>query len=751
MPTTSIDESVSRIQFAYANGLISNGVVVTSIAQWRAVLPEGTFSAAQSKIRWLVRNHTVNGIALPNVENVYAFIRQQKVNLREEVTLGDLADWCDELAETSLIRYGVQLAVVPHPVAIAGKLLKKKNPKAYHYCELIHDTLIKKKRERPSGPQARMLDTLVDNHALYWAGQDRSHTSGEGNYRYQADHRHGYGAGVLTHYDIPVPSNLPQPPDFRHTYPVFETALAISQDVQQDPTYRLTAAVQALESGVFHDMWIGHDGLAWQSRENKRKNQNSGYVRFIREEIAGGNRCTCALCSRGVQDIAPLEDSPMLDVDESISSSASHLKTADAAGSTAGSVSGDLNLVTGSTSTPNSGDVTIGSGASTSASGGDTALTVGSGDLLGGSVTLDAGESASASDGDASLAAGDSLSTDGANTTIPAGSSRGGFSLATSSTAASGTLTSASGGDTALTVSLSDLSGGSLANSEDASLTTAAASAQSTDDGITLSAGNRSNAFTFTQSIHNTTVQHDGDAAREIKKMHTRLNANGAIVSKQPSECTHEELQEQKEACEEATRNGRDAKLAIQCFDSHMNDDKGLMTQVLTGQLLAEETKYPPVVINVLDIVRTTKMLLSAGVSLKGIESREEIANSMKCVFSGLPIRPDEMQSTDCHHVFAGKNLVLSYKGIEYVFDTAKRMNISSFLCGTASRDGFAQLKRELAVVAITKRSAHHLYHKAEAMIESGDVTDVVLPFKIDKRRKRIIIDVLEHLLGQFD
>ena len=697
----SIDESIRRIRFAYANGLISSTGAVAALADWHAALPGGTYWEAQGRRNWFMNNHTVNEIALPNVESEVAFIRGMEVNKNSQVTVGELANWCDALAESSLLHTGVQHAVIPHPTGSdAGKLLKRENPDAHELCKLVH-AMIKRKCVNPSSPVAQMLEHLINNHNLTWAGHDRSDLRGAGHHQYQDDHRAGYGAGMLMHYNIPVPPHLPQPEDNRYIRPVFDTALMIALAVRQDPVYRLTTEVTALERGVFQGMWVGPDDLAWLSREGIQKHRNSGYEQFVRDEIASGNRCDCELCSRGVQDIALLEDSPTLvNVDESTSVPAS------GGGLIA---AGDFEVAPFAPPAP-----------SAASSSNDIAP-----------PTPDCDKKMSATSMSTHL--GDVGNARATRVSLPpqlypfappapsaASSSNGTAPPTPDDGVASGTLASTSGAGDVSSMSMPAVS----------------------DSQPTI----RPNFGTYTQSTHNATVQHYL-AARKIKKMHTRVNANGTVVIKNPADCTLEELQEQKEKCAEATRNGHEAKLKIECWDSHRNTDLSVLSQVLTGQLSADETNYSPVIQNIMEIVRTTKMLLSVDVDvpLEGVTSIEQIANLMKCAFSDMPIHPERMQSTDGHHVFAGNNLVLSYKGIEYVFDTAKKIGLASILSNTACRDGFAQLKRECTVIAILKGSSHMLFHKAERMIERGDVTDVVLPYKIDKRRKRIIIDVLEH------
>ena len=233
-----------------------------------------------------------------------------------------------------------------------------------------------------------------------------------------------------------------------------------------------------------------------------------------------------------------------------------------------------------------------------------------------------------------------------------------------------------------------------------------------------------------------------------------KRNANGTLVPKQPSECTYGELREQNAACIEATRQGIPAKIQLRCNDSHMDKDCSTLTSVLLGQVRVEDTGYAHkrVLVNRVEIMREMKMLssLPAAVSLQGIQSIDEIDEaSCTCAFSGLPIKRDGMQSTDAHHVFGKYTLVLKYYSIEYIFDTAKRFKLSDpklYCYGNSVGDnGDSKLKRELSLVAIVRRSAHQLYHRALEMIERGDVTDVTLPFTIDKEKKHFIIDVLKH------
>ncbi len=768
------DEAARRVQWAYANNLVSEDGRVAPLNDWRfAVFAEDPNAKArehQMKRQWFVRNHVVNGVALPNVENEIAYLRLQYVFEENSnsfrVKVGDMADWLDEVRQESQLEFGLNQATIPHPTfSTVGQLLKRHSPNSetYRNCVVIH-TLIRNKNNGGNKKAKRVVDYFVDNHGLVWAGQDGSDRNGAGHHQYQHRFNDGYGSGHLRREGIPVPPNLPQPPDNRHTYQVESTALERMREVRRTPLFKITNMVAELERGFFQQMWVGEDGQAWRRREKLRKSKNAGYDRFMRQEAEQGNRCPCDRCRRlrlGNVD----ESTPPVIVPSGESGDASTDGSALDMGASSNGSGGDV-IISSRRSDNDSLEVRsstmpfnprVRSALDASLPDRDdnvrhcsqVAVATGSSSSLGSSGTnsIDTGasafeepfaEKAKTNDLDINLSVG---SSDSSNHSA----------MATATVVPRRRLT---------TLHSSDHFTATDRLSDDVNRSEGAVSYEPEGGGgASISTGGEPSSVAgapsedFIQSIHNQGADHDTAKASEIKRMHMMRNANGTLVPKQPSECTYDELQEQKEECMEATRQGIPAKLQLRCNDSHMDKDRSTLTRVLLGQVRIEDTGYAnrPVLVNRVEIIREMKMLrsLPTDVSLQEIQSIDEIDDaSFKCAFSDLPIRRGEMQSIDAHHIFGKYTLVLKYYDIEYLFDTAKGCHLSDlrFYHGNAVADeGDSKLKRELSLVAIVRRSAHQLYHRALEMIERGDVTDVTLPFTLDKEKKHFIIDVLKH------
>ena len=102
---------------------------MADIAVWKGNGYNKNKDDAKNARLWFMRNWTdTDGRPLPEPDGIEDFLRLQKISYNKfgGLTLGEVADRLDAIAEYSYSETGDRQAVIPHPTrSIVGPLLKK--------------------------------------------------------------------------------------------------------------------------------------------------------------------------------------------------------------------------------------------------------------------------------------------------------------------------------------------------------------------------------------------------------------------------------------------------------------------------------------------------------------------------------------------------------------------------------------------------------------------------------------------------
>eukprot|EP00984_Skeletonema_dohrnii_P028463 scaffold18466_cov87-Skeletonema_dohrnii-CCMP3373.AAC.1 len=283
--------AVKRIQLAYERGChlkISPTNYSQDITFWSAAGYDNGSNARQ----WFINNHTTsNGTAKRNVTDVNDWISTLDVCKDDgsDFTVADLGAELDAIAEYSNEITGFYRAVIPHPTgSIAGRELKEQDSKYFKICKMVHDLLQRARKTSKStfNIKGAIIEHLVNEHHLYWAGSDNSHVSGAGNISYNESFTEGYGAILFMMDGLPVPSSIIDNAGLLHVLPVKATVMEILKIVEASREHNATRGLASLEGQLFWRLFVGSNGEAWKSLEDLDVSST-----FLEEEMEDGNLC----------------------------------------------------------------------------------------------------------------------------------------------------------------------------------------------------------------------------------------------------------------------------------------------------------------------------------------------------------------------------------------------------------------------------------------------------------------------------